>query len=76
MNSPIRLPKTTTASATSKSIGKPVLTSWLSTGNHRGKKDASREKASGHPENSELKMPSRAMLNGRTVAKVNTEEVG
>src|SRR5271157_4298574 len=35
-------------------IGKPVLTSWLSTCNHRSKKDASREKAGGHPKNSEL----------------------
>ena len=57
-------------------IGKPVLTSWLSTCNHRGKKDSSRQKASGDPKNSELKMPSPGNVEREYRCKVNAEEVG
>ena len=57
-------------------IGKPVLTSWLSTCDHRGEKDSSCQKASGHPKNSELKMPSSGDVERDHPCKVNAEEVG
>ena len=56
-------------------IGKPVLTSWLSPCNHRCKKDSSRQKASGHPKNSELKMPSPGDVERDHRCKIDAEEV-
>ena len=57
-------------------IGKPVLTSRLATGDHREQKDSSRQKASGHPKNSELKVPRAGDVKRDHLGKINSEEVG